>query len=460
VKERIRKHVFRHFTGYEIATFFDKETGKEIFGPRQYLEYLAEAKGLPQNSLAAAYNDLFNFLNFMSACSHLQIESDTWKEKSGAYLHRILLVYPYFLAEAETSPNQIASAVAKFLEFEAVSAATVRRYISTLNQFLKFSDKEWLSQSEMLKHLDVDVFVSGQALMGELGQKTSLTKSEKKALLNQSMLAGVISGGPKKINRPKIEMPKRFKHSSKIQKPWYTKSFPINKVMDLIPKASSYRDVCLFSLLAGTGIRTHEAMQLRIEDILVNEESVQILPYSQRIGVYSDLDEVDVTKLAFKGRTHSDTYFIPVFRDIFFDNLYNYLDEREKTNPDHDFLFVVLANNARGNPWFKGDSTSHNRTFKSTQERMGGLDRCFTLHSLRHFFGTWMRNYEPNEAGFGFPLNTVRMAMGHEKENTTKSYSIPDKALELKKMANVEQFLIKHGYDRTQVMQLIEHGDV
>jgi hypothetical protein len=50
--------------------------------------------------------------------------------------------------------------------------------------------------------------------------------------------------------------------------------------------------------------------------------------------------------------------------------------------------------------------------------------------------------------------------MGHKDANTTKGYSIPDKALELKKMANVEKFLIEHGYDRTQVMQLIEHGDV
>lgn len=459
MRERVRKHTFRHFTGYQIATFFDIETGKEIFGPREFLEFLAESEGLPQNSLKAVYNDLFNFLNFMSACAHLQVESGTWRTESGAYLNRILHVYPYFLAEAESSPNQIASAVAKILEFKAVSEATVSRYVSTLNKFLKFSDQEWLSQSEMREHFDVDVFVSEQDLMEELVQKISLSKSEKKALLNQSMLAGVISGGPKKINRPKIKMPKRFKHSSTIKKPWYSKSFPANKIMELISQSSSYRDVCLFSLLAGTGIRTHEAMQLRMEDILVNEESVQVLPYSQRTQAYSDLDEVDVTKLAFKGRTHSDTYFIPVFRDIFFDNLYHYLDERERTNPDHDFFFVVLANNARGNPWFKGDSTSHNRTFKSAQERMG-LNRRFSLHSLRHFFGTWMRNYEPNETGFGLPLNAVKRAMGHKDEDTTKGYTIPDKAIELKKMANVERFLIEHGYDRTQVMQLVEHGGV
>lgn len=459
MKEFVRKQTFRHFTGYKIATFFNIETGHEIFGPRQFLEFLAESEGMPQNSLDAAHNDLFNFLNFMSACSHLRIENNTWHKGSGAYLNRILHVYPYFLAEADSSPNQIASDIAKILKFKGVSEATTRRYISTLNQFLKFSDQEWLSQREMLEYYDVDVFVSEQALMGELTQRTSLSKSEKKALLNQSMLAGVISGGPERIKRPKIRMPNRFKYASKIEKPWYSKSFPVNKVMDLISQAKSYRDICLYSLLAGTGVRTHEAMQLRLEDILVNEESVQILPYSQRIKVYSDLDEVDVTKLAFKGRSHSDTYFIPVFREIFFDNLYNYLDEREKTNPDHDFVFVALSNNSLGTAWFKGDSTSHNRTFKSTQERMG-LDRLYTLHSLRHFFGTWMRNYEPNEAGFGLSLSAVKRAMGHKDEKTTERYSIPDKAIELKKMADVEQFLVKYGYDRTQVMQLVEHWGI
>jgi len=459
VASPINKQIYRHFTGFKIATFFDVETGSEIFGPRQFMEYLTEVVGSPQNSLDAAHNDLFPFLQYLATCSDLQVEHGSWMNDTGAYLNRILLMYPSFLAEGTRCPNKFVALVAQQLDFKALSPATVRRYLSTLNQFLKFNDKEWVSHQALCEHFKIDAFSTEESLMGQLAQRTSVSSSEKKALLSQSMVAGVISGGPKKMSRPKILMPKRFRQVGDIKTKLYQKSFPINKVLDLIRNATSYRDICLFSLLAGTGIRTHEAMQLRTSDILIEEETVLILPYAQRIQVYSDVDEEDIAKLSFKGRTSEDVEFLRAFREIFFDNLFSYLEERDGTNPDHEFLFVVLANNARGRPWFLGDATSHNRTFKSTQASMN-LDRIYALHSLRHFYGTWMRNYEPNEGGFGYPLDTVRRAMGHKSSETTEGYTIPDQALELKRIAQFEKVLIEHGFDRTQVKNLTEKGGV
>ncbi|WP_449288412.1 tyrosine-type recombinase/integrase [Marinobacter salarius] len=457
--QRIRKQIFKHYTGLKIATFFDVESGAEVFGPRQFLEYLAASEGSPQNSLDAAHNDLFLFLKYLSACADLQIEHGSWLIDTGAYLNRILLMYPSFLAEGKRSPNQFVASVAQQLEFEALAPESVRRYLSTLNQFLKFNDSEWISHQAMCQYFQLDTFLTEESLMGALAQQTLMSGTEKKALLTQSMLAGVISGGPKKIRRPKIRMPKRFKQMSDPEKKLFSKSFPINKVLELIRQATSFRDVCLFSLLAGTGIRTHEAMQLRMSDILVEEETIKILPYGQRIQVYSDVDEDDLPKLSFKGRTTQDVEFIKVFKDIFFDNLFSYLEERDRAMPDHEFFFVVLSDNGKGRAWFLGDATSHNRTFKSTQRRMR-FDQIYSLHSLRHFYGTWMRNYEPNRGGFGLPLDTVKRAMGHKNSGTTESYSIPDKAVELERTANFEKALIEYGYDRTQVMELVESGSV
>lgn len=457
--KRVRKQIFRHYTGLKIATFFDVTSGVELFGPRQFLEYLAASEGSPQNSIDAAHNDLFLFLQYLSASADLQVEHGSWLEETGAYLNRILLMYPSFLAEGKRSPNRFVASIAQQLEFEALAPRSVRRYLSTLNQFLNFNDSEWISHQAMCEYVELDIFLTEESLMGALAQQTSLSGAEKKALLTQSMLAGVISGGPKKMRRPKIRMPKRFKQSSDPEEKLYSKSFPINKLLELIRQASSFRDVCLFSLLAGTGIRTHEAMQLRMSDILVEEETIRILPYGQRIQVYSDVDEDDIPKLSFKGRTTQDVEFIKIFKDIFFNNLLAYLEERDSANPDHDFFFVVLANNARGRAWFLGDATSHNRTFKSTQRRMN-FDHIYTLHSLRHFYGTWMRNYEPNRGGYGLPLDTVKRAMGHKSSDTTEGYSIPDKAVELERTANFEKALIEHGYDRTQVLELVESGSV
>lgn len=457
MKNRIRKQIFRHYTGFEIATYFDNETGSEIFGPRQFLEYQTESVGSPQNTLDALSGDLFNLIRYLDACSYLQVKHGSWMSDTGTYLNRVLLMYPSFLAEGDLCPNKFIAAVAKELGFKALAQASVGRYLSTANQFLQFNDQEWISHKAICEHYSFDTLNSEQALMGQIAHRTDLKPVEKQAVLTKSMLAGVISGGPKKLRRPKLKMPKRFKYTNHSLSKLYQKAFPINRVLDLIHNASSYRDICLFSLLAGTGIRISEALQLRIEDVLVEEETIQILPYSERIHCYTDLDSDEITQLSFKGRTNEDVHFLRVFQEIFFSNLFDYLDkEREKARPNNEFLFVTLSNNSKGNLWFLGDATSKNRTFKSTQGRMGGLDKVRSIHSLRHFYGTWMRNYEPNEDGFGYPLSYVQRAMGHKSAESTEGYTLPDKALFLKHLENVERTLKEMGFDQTQALNLFE----
>jgi integrase len=454
VKHPIRKQKFKHFSGVKIATYFDAEIGLELFGPREFLEHLAEEVGAGQNSIDAAISDLFLFLKFLRVSSDLQIENGPWLGDTGVFLNRVILMYPVFLAEGERSTNSFVAEVAKELGFQALSKPSVGRHISTINQFMKFNHEEWISHQAMGKYFEVDTLVAEDALMEQLAKKTSLAIHEKRALLNQSMLAGVISGGPKKVSRPALRMPRRFGSVSTLKKKFYTKAFPLDRVLDLIDGASSYRDICLFSLLAGAGIRTHEAMQMRLEDVLVDEITVAILPYHERVQAYSDLDKSQIPKLAFKGRTSENVTFIRPFRDIFFRNLLNYLDEeRDRTQPSHEFLFVNLANNANGDPWFLGDSKSHNTTFKATQKRIG-MENIHSLHSLRHFYGTWLHNYQPNGDSFGYSLEVVQRAMGHKWMETTAGYALPDKNLYLRQMRNAVDALTGFGFDLKQVMQL------
>tara|TARA_R110002074_G_scaffold171650_3_gene334056 strand:- start:828 stop:1466 length:639 start_codon:yes stop_codon:yes gene_type:complete len=211
--------------------------------------------------------------------------------------------------------------------------------------------------------------------------------------------------------------------------------------------------------MAGTGIRTSEALQLRFEDLLIEEELVQILPYADRIQVYDDLTDCQITELAFKGRTTKDVLFLSPFKEIFFEYLLNYIsEERDRFNPSHDFVFVTMANNAQGKTWFDKDSTSHNRTFKEAQRRIGiEAKELYSLHSLRHFYGTWLRNYQPNgEGGFGFPLSVVKKHMGHKFESTTEGYSLPDTRVTMSKIQRAQALIKKKGWDLTRIKKIAD----
>lgn len=459
MESRVQAQRFKHYTGYTLATFFDGDTGAEFFGPREFLEYMSESKGSGKRSLNAAINDLQLFLRYLVACSDVKLQSDFSLSNSGLFLTRVLLMYPSFLAEGRRSRNEFVSVIGHKLGFEGLARSSVQRYLSTVNQFLSFNKEEWISQQALNGYYEIDVFVSEESLMGQLAQKKALKKSEKAAILSKSMLAGCIAGGPKKIKRPHLSMPRRFGRPQDNDQNFFEKCFPIEKVLELIKNASSYRDICLFSLLAGTGVRTSEAMQLRCEDVLLEEESIQILPYVERIEVYDDLTDRQIAELSFKGRTTKDVVFLQPFRKIFFSNLLNYFhEERDRFNPSHDYLFVTLSNNAQGTIWFDSDSTSHNRTFKSTQKRINKEgEKVYSLHSLRHFYGTWMRNYEPNEeGGFGLPLSVVKKAMGHKFESTTDGYSMPDHKVTMRKMQHVQALIREQGWDLTRIKQIAD----
>ncbi|BCD96338.1 tyrosine-type recombinase/integrase [Marinagarivorans cellulosilyticus] len=446
----VRKQQFRHYTGLQLWTFFDPFSTREYQGPRQYLEYLAETGSNSQNTIKAKANALKSFLDFLGSCSEV-LEGRQPINAPGKILSRILMMYPVYLAEADMSPNSFVVAVAKRTGFGGVSKSSVASYLSAINGFISFSDIEWIGQQALDQDSVVDLFVDEGDLMAELRRIDHLSSCERISVVSRSMLAGVISGGPKQIPRPVLAMPKRFKASESSDLERYEKAFPASRIVDLIKHASSYRDVCLFSLLAGTGVRTSEALQLRLEDIDAINEVVKILPYAERIQKYGDLSDHEKTKLAFKGRASSDVVFLEPFRSYFFDNLMRYMDrERGLAYPGHNFLFVTLANNRKGNPMFLGDACSNNRTFKKTQNKLG-IAPSYSLHSLRHFYGVWLRNFAPHSHGYGYPLSVVQRAMGHQSIKSTEIYSLLDKLVYLEFIEATNHTLKALGFDFERV---------
>jgi integrase len=434
----------------KIATYFDSLADFEYFGPRQFLEQRAE-NGDPQSTLDALADDLKKFLVYLSAVSEIQMNFQL--DATGLFLLRVCKMYPVYLAEAKASPNSFVSKVAELTETRPLKRETVRRHISTINKYLEFNHREFIAQGSCDQGV-VDVTLPGSEMMAALSPNSrDVTDSERIAILSKSMMAGVVSGGPKKIAIPALSMPKRFAAPAEPAVSFHEKAFPAARVISVIENAKTYRDRCLWALLAGTGIRTSEATQLRIEDIDVSGESVKVLPYAERIKVYDDITETEKTKLAYKGRTSVDTVFLSPFREIFFSSLSSYLrEERAKTNPDHEFLFVSLGKSRNGRPLYLSDRTTKNEPFKKVQKSLG-MRKRFSLHSLRHFFGTWLLNFAPHKHGYGYPLSTVRRAMGHAQQKTTERYAVVDRQMFLASLRITDQLMQRYGCNLEQIQE-------
>ena len=71
-----------------------------------------------------------------------------------------------------------------------------------------------------------------------------------------------------------------------------------------------------------------------------------------------------------------------------------------------------------------------NKSFKEAVERANIRppcnERAWTLHSLRHLYGTYMLNdypIAPEQGRFGLPLTDVQMLMGHKSIRSTEKYA-------------------------------------
>lgn len=411
--------------------------GEEIAPYYMYLRRKVQA-GSPKNTVTAIANDLADFFDFLHSVSYALVNQHDLG--NATVLSETIFAYPQYLIFGPDSANKIARIAAETLGSSSVSRSTAERRISTLRGFIRASEVEHETQMWMKEKEIIDADVSPEEFFNSLKSKRRMSEREKSVMASNSMMSAVVKKGERYINSPIFSLPKAMKSKKTRRGDFAKKAFPANRIIDLLDKAPSYRDRVLWSLLAGTGIRTHEALQLQLSHIDAEKETVLIKNYHDRSGSFRGIDSGEIEKLSFKGRALEEAIFMQPMQTIFFDSLAQYI-ERERGHSIHDFLFVSLSNNSRGKPLFTADATSHNYSFKKTQEKIGMEKPFYTLHSLRHFYGTWMRNYMPNGDRFGFDTATVQYLMGHESIATTEGYAVLDDELVKAKMQRANQLI-------------------
>jgi len=117
------------------------------------------------------------------------------------------------------------------------------------------------------------------------------------------------------------------------------------------------RDVCLFTLLASTGVRIAEALGIKLIDIDAADKSIRILGKGKKYRtIFCDLPALEQA-------------------------LENYLVARRALEPEHDVLFVSTK------AYRPLQARGAQKLLKSYL-RKAGLSDSITPHSLRHTFAT------------------------------------------------------------------------
>lgn len=330
--------------------------------------------------------------------------------------------------------------------------------LPAINRFLKLSEALAQEAFEKATLAGVEHNDSYIDLIKALAGHRSLTAAEIRNMRQNSVLGSVIRFKSVGMTRPRRLT---AASASTIQDDIHHLDFPFEYVIPLAGAATSKRDKALWLLLAASGIRVSEAVNLQWSDIDLKTQEVFIYdPSCRRFGA----DMTPQERIRFKGRTVSMTYLIQPFRQAFFLALEEYV--REEYVPPRDqaaapFVFQYVERTRRGIPLLGVSATSLNDNFKAACARAGvpspfPADETaeWSLHSLRHLYGVYMVNdfpIDPANGVYGLELAEVQLLMGHANINSTRHYARKKRRALEDKLKRSDQFLLGDINDDQQL---------
>jgi len=412
------------------------------FAPFTHFSKRLVQRGYAANTIRAYSEHVARFIDYIYEASRTTFPADV---EIG--IAEIIQSYQSFLLFGRDSINPIAKELAIRLDKKSLtSQISIAQTIGTaIRLFIENSIQRNLIEPDQL---------FAQLYADTPDYRSQYEISAQKA---NSWLAAVISSAlnsvlPQKKGQPLFSQANR-RASKNDKQNFKTIPFPLERAVALTrvikPTGSTtyHRDMCLYALLAATGARTSEALQVKMSDIVTkgNEVSVYLInPFSRK---NQGVTEAEHSKLTWKGRETELTFMIEPFTSIFCEHLEKYLSYEYSATTGHEFLFQ----SENGRPFFAADRSSRTKTFKK-YANLAGVEctRGISLHSLRHMYGTYILNYMPvpGNSQPGLPMAYVKILMGHANIGSTTKYAKYDTDLidAYIQMANQE---IMHAGDHT-----------
>lgn len=439
------QHTWRLYTsdGAELEAFTRFANFAERFSPRtkkrymevvgRFLDYLIEAGlfGSPAPTVRRLNDVIDAYLPFLRDGSLLTVERIRRHETPG-------------------SDDDWLLDTAVALAWDPLVRGSFSNTIAALNHFLVLSASLAREEMERAELLGLAHGGSPDGLIRALRGSITVSNAEVHRMRQNSMLGSVAKFAANGMKRPR-----GLRGPSAGQTDTQNKDFPLEHLQALVGAATSWRDKALWLLLAASGIRTSEARNLLLEDILPDQQKVYVIdPSDRRFRPPSAI----VEQPRFKGRAVAATYLFPPLRQWFFEALEKYLTlEYVPTGDRH--LFQYVEPGRRGEPYVNASDTALASSFKKAAARAGvplpfdGEE--YTPHSLRHLYGVYMLNdypVDPNAGRFGLPITDVQMLMGHAKLETTQKYARVKRDRLMQKLEASDRALLH--LDSTEILLL------
>ncbi|SCY65531.1 tyrosine-type recombinase/integrase [Microvirga guangxiensis] len=361
-------------------------------------------------------------------------------------------VYPLFLRDGvRIEAPEFTSLSAYAAEIGFVHGLAKRSFaptIAAVNLFLRLAHDEGLKAISALAQEGIWVdLLNLEMTFSAIEGVVRWSRNEKDRFRQQAMIGGVVRIQDELVRPRGLRNPK---HSG-VQRDLESKEFPLAHLADLLAAANTSRDRALWALLAGGGLRLHEALNIQLSDFDVETGTVWVIDPDMRrfAGQMEDED-----KKRFKGRLVSRVYLYEPLRTIFWEALRDYL--RNEFIPsgtgNQDYLFKILGGSRRGKPLKDASDTAHGKQFKAAVRRAKvpgppeAPDHVWTLHSLRHSYGVYMHNYIPVPGGPGLRLTEVQMLMGHADPRSTAIYARKDRLI-VEAMIEAADDIVFNGKD-------------
>jgi len=259
-----------------------------------------------------------------------------------------------------------------------LSNHTQRAYNGDLKQFelfwgnLKKEDQKNLLLRQIIERFLVSLFYK-KIDKASIARKFSCFKSFERFLEAQGIKLSL------KLTRPRLDK----------KLPIYLSEDEIIHLLDTVknerlPSKRPCRDKAIFELIYATGVRCSELVNIKIQDIDLNNKTIRIFG---------------------KGRKER----IVLFGDKAKQRLLYYLEqERPKIKSQKEILFM----NYRNEPL---TSRSVQRIFEMFRQFLK-IDKQITPHKIRHSFATHMLNK-------GVDLRVIQELLGHKALSSTEKYT-------------------------------------
>lgn len=385
--------------------------------------------------------DFFDYLFEASAWIPTSDDFSVGRE----YLLEVIEAYDEYLVCGADSGNEIAHRISKSLPSPKISKRSSAIKHAAIRKFLRLSERIRAQMLELTKVGAAPANVDEQKLLVGIGEKQELPQSQRRAIIANSMLAGVIAGGPKLIEEgilPTTGPDMTYEHE---------RAFPFDKVAEALSHFTTYRDIALYAFCAASGCRISEALQLLWEDIDTKARTVRLVDPKSRPSCrsYMALSPEERDRLVWKGRATPLTLLVDPFATIFFEALAEYMRREYIPHGRHGFVFQYTRGYAKGMPYFLAAATSRNGTLNRAI-KLAGVGHMQGPHSLRHMYGTYLLNYFPRPDGtYGLPLGIVQKLMGHRQAKDTAKYARYDKDLLEAELRYANMMLFGNGKVRS-----------